>query len=490
MKHVLKKTNQNIIKLLYQLVYDVKRIFELYKIKYWAIGGTFLGAVRHKGIIPWDDDADIGILNTDVKRFLSLKNMLLKIGYKITKMFFGYKIFYANRPLGDFQYSFPNLDIFVYKKVDNKYVQYYKEARETWTKEFYTSDQIENLQKMDFGSYKISCPSNYKAYMDRYFGPDWNVIAYREYDHSKEEEVEKIKVHLTEKDRVPAQPINKVINRKIIKNLCSMPRRTKSIGTYVSKRRSRKISSDCQNFSVKMGTYVINCPVHKERLERFKTYAKRAGLKFCIEKCVNGSDFTPAMICKLESKKIVSKKATITPTELAICLSHYNTWVRILNSGDDYGLIFEDDCHFSSDIVEQINGYMDEIMGAGIKFDTFYLFNGNWGKEYVSEGLERVTKNIYREKITFNAGGVAYIISKSFCEKICKEFFPISDPQDLWLGSLKGTHLTIKMKYNRKDKCYNNDTLVWVDCFGEGGTGNSTQTYDAITIDKLSCDKC
>jgi len=160
---------------LYKMMYDVDKILNKYSIKYFIDAGTLLGAIRHKGLIPWDDDLDIGILSKDYNRLITILKDVEQYGYNFSIDGDIIKVFIKNlwiRDQKNYLWGTPTLDIFIWKEKNNKIVYKSISQRKKWKNYWYYKDDMFPLKKYKFWNYEVYGPNNGRAYCDRTF-PKW-----------------------------------------------------------------------------------------------------------------------------------------------------------------------------------------------------------------------------------------------------------------------------------------------------------------------------
>jgi len=152
---------------------EFDRICRKHNLKYWCIGGTLIGAVRHKGWIPWDGDIDVGMIESDYKKLQTIIQPELPEGLWFQdktvdehyKSDIG-KVRYLESIYKDYKdHSWHNglqIDIFIYNENenDNKITRYGKDI----------PYKIHPLKEVYFENIKVYIPFEHEKYLTHHFG--------------------------------------------------------------------------------------------------------------------------------------------------------------------------------------------------------------------------------------------------------------------------------------------------------------------------------
>jgi lipopolysaccharide cholinephosphotransferase len=169
-----KKTTKIIQDDIMKLLNDVLIDFE--PVQLFAIAGTALGCVRHRNIIPWDDDVDLGMDSSHIPLF---EKIVKEKGYKITSQTFGFKIWRNN----------VFIDIFLFTNRDNKYAYQSDLEYTNWKREYFNDrNEVYPLMNLPFGSLNIPSPNRIHEYVDHAY-PGFQKIAKYKHPHFMSKDV-------------------------------------------------------------------------------------------------------------------------------------------------------------------------------------------------------------------------------------------------------------------------------------------------------------
>lgn len=158
---------------LYGMFNVVDKIFNDNNLKYAISAGTVLGKERHGGIIPWDDDVDLFMMETDEKAFCGLENKLAAHDLAIISCRIGYKIYYTKgRDIkeGNLEYKYPFIDVAMAQERDGKIVYRDEHSRQTYAGEYYTREEWDSMERVEFGPIQVNGLKDGLPFVKRCYG--------------------------------------------------------------------------------------------------------------------------------------------------------------------------------------------------------------------------------------------------------------------------------------------------------------------------------
>lgn len=204
--------NKKEYKLLDKMLRDVHEALKKHKVRYWMDGGTMLGAVRHRGMIPWDDDVDFGVLDRDEKKLhkalKSLEGKYVVDWDEETNPVCRRVIIHAKT-----ESNFPFAEFFIYTIRKGRTHFRCEEDEKDWGKKCYHElKELFPLREYPYGEVELSGVNNAIPYFNRCYGTNWNNIAYRQQSHKGGFHYDDRRVKVTKFDHVGGKNDKHVYN--------------------------------------------------------------------------------------------------------------------------------------------------------------------------------------------------------------------------------------------------------------------------------------
>lgn len=204
-----------------ELLVFVGNICKKYELDWWLDYGTLLGAVRHDGYIPWDDDIDIGMTRKDGEKLFSIIESEIKENNLDDSVHLSFKSYHTGRlTAGRTIYYRPGgkafiaaVDVFFYDfvpEISNIHEKYKKEREIFYEKyeqgadldkacneavlnlkinknldkymivgvegaafKIYESEKVFPLTQISFEGKTFPCPKDYRYYLENQYGSDY-----------------------------------------------------------------------------------------------------------------------------------------------------------------------------------------------------------------------------------------------------------------------------------------------------------------------------
>jgi hypothetical protein len=163
--------------LIYRTFAALDEVMQAAGVPYTAAGGTLLGAIRHHGVIPWDDDGDLAIRHDDLQAVLERAGPVFDAeGFGLIHRFDDMlKVYPLEGRLTTDSWRYPFVDIWPMSTVDGRWVPSSEHERRAWPDEFLEADSFETVRRVPFGLGELSIAAEPVAdrYLETNFGPDW-----------------------------------------------------------------------------------------------------------------------------------------------------------------------------------------------------------------------------------------------------------------------------------------------------------------------------